>query len=452
MPYKAVSLFSGCGGLDLGFHRQGVELLAAVDNDPAAINCFNYNFGKGGICMSVDNPAFSELIGKIGQADIVLGGFPCQGFSKSGPKRKDDPRNTLYLAMLKAVECLKPQVFVAENVDGIEQNYNGEFVAKIIDDFTQLGYTVEYKIVNAADFGVPQHRRRIFFVGHRFRSKFEWPKPTHLAERRNGEYKSGNMLSVDLPLFRAMDIPSARTVRDSIGDIQSLDLGIADHVVISPMKAKDMAIIKRIGPGQKLCNVRFSETSVYTWQIPEAFGEVTPREQLILETIAKNRRKKKYGTVPNGNPLSIEEIALLSGIKLETIEINLLEEKGYLKRIDERYDLKGAMFCSGLYKRPVWNEPSPTIITLFHSPRYMLHPSENRPLTIRECARLQSFPDDFLFTAAGISIEDSYRLIGNAVAPRMATHMAKSILTFLKSHTNEVKAISEEPGYVVAGV
>ncbi len=452
MPFKAVSLFSGCGGLDLGFHRQGVELLAAIDNDQAAIDCFNYNFGEGGICMSVEDPAFSQLIKKIERADIVLGGFPCQGFSKSGPKRKEDPRNTLYLAMLMAVEQLKPQIFVAENVDGIEQNYNGEFVTRIMADFTRLGYTVAYKIVNAADFGVPQHRRRIFFVGHRLKLNFEWPQPTHLAERRNGEYKSGNLLSADLPLFRAIDIPSARTIRDSIGDIQSLDAPVADHVIISPIKNKDKAIIERIGPGQKLCNVRFSETSVYTWQIPEVFGEVNEREQIILETIAKNRRKKKYGTIPNGNPLPISEITSLAGIDLQSTDLQGLEQKGYLKRVDERYDLKGAMFCSGLYKRPVWHEPSPTIITLFHNPRYMLHPSENRPLTIRECARLQSFPDDFLFLAAGISIEDSYRLIGNAVAPRLATHIAKSILTFLKKHTNEVETVSEKPGYLVAGI
>lgn len=384
MPYRAVSLFSGCGGLDLGFHRQGINLLAAVDNDPAAIKCFNYNFGEGGVCMNVEDTPFNELIEEIGQADIVLGGFPCQGFSKSGPKRKDDPRNSLYLSMLKTVERLKPLVFVAENVDGIEQNYNGEFVTKIVDDFTRLGYKVDYKVVNAADFGVPQHRRRIFFVGHRLQSNFVWPKPTHVAQIRNGEYKSGNILSVDLPLFRAADIVPARTVYEAIGDISSLEATVPDHLTTTPIKPKDMAVIRRIGPGQKLCNVRFSETSVYTWHIPEAFGDVTEREQLILETIAKNRRKKKYGTIPNGNPLPADEIALLANIVLKQNELETLEAKGYLKRVDERYDLKGAMFCSGLYKRPLWHEPSPTIITLFHNPRYMLHPSENRPLTIRE--------------------------------------------------------------------
>jgi DNA (cytosine-5)-methyltransferase 1 len=282
---------------------------------------------------------------------------------------------------------------------------------------------------------------------------FKWPEPTHFVKTRNGEFKSDRLLSSDLPLFRKNDVLPARTVRDAIGEIQDLNMELKDHVTIPAIKEKDSLIIKHIGKGQKLCNVRFSETSVYTWEIPEVFGEVSDYERDILMAIAKNRRKKKYGLIPNGNPLSSSEISQILDITIKDDDLERLKLKGYLKKIDEKYDLKGAMFCSGLYKRPLWDEPSPTIITLFHNPRNFLHPEQNRPFTIRECARLQSFPDAFLFTDSGISIEDSYRLIGNAVAPLLAEQIAKSIYSYLDHSINsETKTIRQEQGQLVAGV
>jgi DNA (cytosine-5)-methyltransferase 1 len=262
-------------------------------------------------------------------------------------------------------------------------------------------------------------------------ARISWPTPNHLARIRNGEFVSKDLLKPELGLF-APNLPKAITVRQAIGDLTSLTNKIEDHVTVKNIKEDDKKIIRHIKPGQKLCNVRFSETSVYTWQIPEVFGFVSKKQIAILETIAKNRRKKIYGNIPNGNPLSLEEISRLSSLVIEKTELNELLEIGYLKEIDGKFDIKGAMFCSGLYKRPLWDEPSPTIITLFHSPRYMLHPSEDRPLTIRECARLQSFPDDFHFLASGISIEDSYRLIGNAVAPKLAYQIAAKVINFLQ--------------------
>lgn len=447
MKLKAVSLFCGCGGLDWGFHEHDVEIIAAIDNDLAAIKCYNHNFGKGGICLSVNDPEFKNLINKIGKVDIVIGGFPCQGFSKSGPKKKDDPRNTLYESMLYAIQILNPSVFVAENVDGLAQNYKGELLSKIFNDFNSLGYIVEYKIIDAADFGVPQHRRRIIFIGANSTNKIEWPSPTHIAKTRNGEFLSKDLLKAEIGLFAQTTTP-AITVKESIGDLVEIISKIEDHT-IKKIRPDDMKIIQRIGPGQKLCNVRFSDTSVYTWQIPEVFGNVSQREIKILETIAKNRRKKIYGNIPNGNPLSIEVIAQLSNLQITQNEIDTLIDKKYIKEMDGKFDIMGAMFCSGLYKRPLWNEPSPTIITVFHSPRFMVHPSENRPLTIRECARLQSFPDCFHFLETGISIEDSYRLIGNAVAPKLAYQLAENVLKLIKKkNTNETSTAGTRQDYM----
>lgn len=444
MSFSVVSLFSGCGGLDLGFHRKGTQLLYACDNDLAAVKCFTANFNHEAILRDVQDETFIQDLESIGEADIVLGGFPCQGFSKSGPKNVNDPRNRLYSAMVEAVSILRPKLFVAENVDGMAQNYKGQYVTQITQDFAKLGYEVEHRILNAADFGVPQHRRRIIFVGiHEDLdpTAFTWPSPTHKGGTRNGEFKSGIILNGQPTLFdqapRKLEKPV--TIKQAIGDLLAASRDFPDHTFIPPTREQGI-IIEKIGVGQKLCNVRFANTSVYTWQIPEVFGEVSEREIRLLETIGKNRRKKKYGDIPNGNPLSIETVNGLAGEDFQPEEFEALEAKGYLKKKDGKYDLKGAMFCSGLFKRPNWNAPSPTVITVFYNPRYFVHPAQNRPFTIREVARLQSFPDDFEFLSAGISEKDAYRLIGNAVPPKLGEHIAESVLEFL-----ERQSIHETP-------
>jgi DNA (cytosine-5)-methyltransferase 1 len=127
----------------------------------------------------------------------------------------------------------------------------------------------------------------------------------------------------------------------------------------------------------------------------------------------------------------MDEISRLMNRSIDPRHIERLLQKGYLKIVDGKYDLKGAMFCSGLFKRPSWDEPSPTVLTNFHSPRYFLHPSQNRPFSLRECARLQGFPDTFEFSAAGVPLEDGYKLVGNAVPPPLSRALARSVAALL---------------------
>jgi DNA (cytosine-5)-methyltransferase 1 len=439
-----LSLFSGCGGMDIPFSSAPYRILGAFDNDPAAIACLQHNLACRAVEMDVSQPEFEKELRKFQNVDIVLGGFPCQGFSKSGPKKHDDPRNKLYLAMLNAIETLRPSVFVAENVDGMAQNFNGSFVDRIQKDFSAAGYIVEHRIMNAVNYGVPQFRRRILFVGTRknIGIRFSWPKPTHTGSSRNGEFKTHWDLDDEPNLFEQSDLEPSVTIKDAIGDLLSNTFAIPDQVYDSGISPKDLMIMNRIKEGQKLCNVRFSNTSIYTWDIPEVFGTVTDREKCILETIGKNRRKKIYGAIPNGNPLSIDVISTLSGIKIDPAELVSLANKGYLKETEGKYDLKGAMFCSGLYKRPSWTEPAPTILTVFNNPRYFFHPKLPRPFTIRECARLQSFPDSFEFLSSGVTIEDAYRVIGNAVPPMLAQCIEKEIRHFFAElrSSNEIEA------------
>lgn len=438
---SVVSLFAGCGGLDLGFKKEGFDLVYSCDNDPSATSVYKQNVDSRVYVRDVTTDAFHSDVRDIGSCDVVLGGFPCQGFSKAGPKRESDKRNLLYLEMKSAIETLCPKVFVAENVDGLSQNFKGKLLEKIVSDFEMIGYTIKYRILDAVDFGIAQHRRRIFFVGvqNDFSNvSFNWPVETHSASNRNGE--SSLQKARDLLDDNCFDCTvKALTIRDAIYDIRELSKKIPDHNVSNKCSDDYRRIISHIGEGQKLCNVRFSNSSIYTWNIPEVFGEVDDVNIQILEIIGKNRRHKKYGNIPNGNPLLesvIKELGQLRDIKLR---LKQLVEAGYLKEKNGGYDLKGAMFCSGLFKRPLWDEPSPTILTNFHNPRYFVHPSRNTPFSLRECARLQGFPDDFLFTKSNDirELENGYKLVGNAVAPPLAQAIAKSIKQiFIKDIAN----------------
>ena len=446
MP-SVVSLFSGCGGLDLGFRECGFDLSYACDNDPAAVDCYARNVDSRVFLRDVTSREFEADISQIGRCDLVLGGFPCQGFSKAGPKKISDIRNVLYRGICRAIAGLRPHLFIAENVDGISQNFAGSYLNQIVNDFQQLGYKIEYRILDAAAFGVPQHRRRIFFVGVRQGTEiqFPWPQSTHKVKTRNGEFKLTQESIEELPLFQWRSagqkavLQPARTIKEAIAHLLELDDRIADHRLTNSWPKKYEAIFTAIKPGQKLCNVRHAPTSVHTWEIPGVFGSVTERERIVLETISKHRRHKKYGNIPNGNPLPFDEIKRISGLGEITTEISALLSKGYLKEKNAKYDLKGAMFCSGIFKRPLWEEPAPTVLTNFHNPRYFLHPLKNRPFSLRECATLQGFPETFAFSGTGTEVDlvSGYRLVGNAVPPILSRFLAAASQQLLEQIINK---------------
>lgn len=427
------SIFSGCGGLDVGFKELGFDLVYACDNDPAAVACFGFNVDSRVFLRDVRSDDFHADMKRLGTADVVLGGFPCQGFSKAGPKRSSDARNVLYLEMHAAVALLRPTVFIAENVDGITQNFGGLYVRRIVDDFSAIGYRVEQRILEAGAFGLPQYRRRMFFVGVRndVTLPFEWPTRSHSIKSRNGESK----VQVSPQLWDEIDsqMPKSKaTIGDAISDLLDIDAPMPDHVVTGKWPRNYDKVFRSIAPGQKLCNVRHAPSSVRTWDIPDVFGSVSPTQRTILEIIARNRRHKEYGDIPNGNPMPIDEIERLSNLTNTAPTIESLLDKGYLKRIGSGVDLKGAMFCSGMFKRPLWDEPAPTVLTNFHNPRYFLHPIADRPFSLRECARLQGFDDQFLFQASGVDVVSGYRLVGNAVPPPLSRRFASAILCLLE--------------------
>jgi DNA (cytosine-5)-methyltransferase 1 len=180
---NVVSLFSGAGGLDLGFVMAGHTVVWANDLCPDASETYRANIGGHIVCGDIS----SIDAGEIPDCEMVIGGFPCQGFSVANTKRNaTDERNGLYKQLIRVIDAKKPKFFLAENVKGILNIGKGKVMEMILDDFKKLGYKVQSKVLNAADYGIPQSRQRVFIVGVRndVDFEFEYPAPTHDA---NGE-------------------------------------------------------------------------------------------------------------------------------------------------------------------------------------------------------------------------------------------------------------------------
>ena len=182
---RIVSLFSGAGGLDYGFTMAGHTIVWANDIFCDAVLTYKRNIGDHIVCEDITKVSSEE----IPACDMVIGGFPCQGFSVANVKRhEDDDRNVLYLQLLRVIKEKQPRFFLAENVKGILTLGGGKVFERIMEDFRSLNYSVQYKLLNAADYGVPQKRERVIIVGVRndVDFKYTYPKPTHNQEGDNG--------------------------------------------------------------------------------------------------------------------------------------------------------------------------------------------------------------------------------------------------------------------------
>lgn len=220
MTFKVVSLFAGCGGKDLGFRRAGFDIVWANDVDEAACESYRSNIGPHiihGDIRTID-------IGHIPAADVVIGGFPCQGFSIVGTRRLDDERNFLYRAMKQVVRAKRPAFFVAENVRGLLNLAGGRVIDAMVAEFRALGYTVDYRLLNARDFGVPQHRERVFIIGNRLGVQNPFPEPTH------GETPHCPENQLSLYSREAKGRAPYLTLRDAIGDLEQLGR-LPNHVI-----------------------------------------------------------------------------------------------------------------------------------------------------------------------------------------------------------------------------
>lgn len=185
---KVVSLFSGAGGLDLGFSMAGHEIVWANDLYEDAVRTYQKNIGDHIILGDIHD----IQVNNIPECDIVIGGFPCQGFSVANMKRHvGDERNELYKQLIRIIQAKRPKFFLAENVKGLINLGKGQVFKMILSDFNAMGYNVHYQVLNAADYGVPQTRQRVIIIG--VRDNIDWtycyPEPTHSKDGTNNLLK-----------------------------------------------------------------------------------------------------------------------------------------------------------------------------------------------------------------------------------------------------------------------
>ncbi len=216
--FRVIDLFAGVGGLSHGFaHLSEFDLIAANEILPPMAEAYRLNHPKvkmyEGDIADFGLPALRKDFGsKVSHIDVVVGGPPCQGYSTVGKRLLDDPRANLFQQYFRILHEFKPQVFIYENVKGLLSMHNGELISTIVDLFSTLGYNVQFKILNAVDFGVPQMRERVIIVGTRGKIDFKYPKSTH----RDPTNSAGMFEDSRLPWL---------TLREAIGDLPFIKSG-----------------------------------------------------------------------------------------------------------------------------------------------------------------------------------------------------------------------------------
>lgn len=386
MTTKFASLFSGCGGLDLGFIQAGFKCIAAFDIDKSAVETYRKNIADHIYQRDIGKDS-DEIIAKIKGVDILVAGPPCQGFSTAGKNDPKDSRNSLLLKTAEIAINSQPKVVLIENVKGLLSPQFRGYLNTLIQQLSDNGYSVTFRVVKATEFGIPQNRSRVIILAVR---------GTHPIE---------------------LIFPNCRlkTLKEVLDGLENTSSNKFRSLGIDSIEAK---IANHIQPGQKLSNVRGGEAAVHTWNIPEVFGYVSELEKTVLESIMFVRRQKRRRPTGDADPVLPQDLSQAIGFPSEKVLEDLVA-KGYVRKVDDYYDLTNTF--NGKFRRLKWDGLAPTVDTRFGQPRYFLHPTEHRGFSVREAARIQGFPDSFDFD---VSDSVAYRLVGNAVPPPMARAIA----------------------------
>lgn len=415
-----VSLFSGAGGMDLGFKEAGFNILWANDFDINAVQTYKKNLGPHIVYGDITKISSEEIPFSEKDIDVIIGGFPCQGFSIANKNRTmKDERNFLYKEMLRIIKDKKPKFFVAENVKGILSMAKGEVIKLIINDFKELGYEVDYKLVNAADYGVPQQRERVIIIGNRLGVKNPFPEITHADifpgeenyNKIDSKYKNTNLkpyVTVENVIDFLRKIPIRNKYKDEMFNINGRN--IYNHIASTSVKDKFWGRKYSVNQHEICDYLKYwrNKTGLSTKKIDEHFGYKHTAGHWF-------RKDNNSGSIPKPS--------------------DWLELKKILN-FDDKFDEKVTTFI----EKPIkfeqslritnWNRASDTITAT--SPE--IHIDKERRLSARECAIIQTFPDNFVFTG---SLNSIYRQIGNAVPPLLAKKIAENIKKTLEGENNE---------------
>lgn len=385
----AVDLFAGCGGMSLGLEAAGFDVAVAVEFDAvhSVVHHFNFPYGTT-MCRNISTVTGAEIqqaLNKKGyssQVDLVAGGPPCQGFSHMGKRQLDDPRNSLVFEYLRLISEIKPKYFLFENVPGIASGEHKKFLNELIEEFENIGYQIEkpVKILDASLFGAPQKRKRLIILGSRSDVPMaHYPKETHSTSSRAAD------------LFES-SLKSFNTVGDAISNLKDIDVFTDEDLGINPKNISYSGYslnfaVKNSG-FYELCHNRSTPQkiwghlgSVHTQASMERFSSTLPGQ---VETKSRFLRLDKDGLC-------------------NTLRAGTNSDKG------------------------AYTAPRP------------IHFSLPRCISIREAARLHTYPDWFQFHR---TIWHGFREIGNSVIPLLAKELGDSITTALnidKSKLNKIQ-------------
>lgn len=382
-----LDLFCGAGGLSYGFEQAGYNVVAGVDFFKQAVDTFRRNHkGSQGLVADLTKASIKEIEKASGNSvEVIVGGPSCQGFSTAGGLSKGvgrdqtDPRNALFNEYVRIVDHFRPSWLVFENVPGLLLYRRGEVALSIISALRDVGYRVVPMILLAADYGVPQLRRRIVFIGNRVGRDILFPAPTH------GD--SGLWRDYSLPfahLSRLSTSTSSRlphvTFKEACGDLPSLREGQALND--SPY-TKDAA-----SDYQKVMRANSSQIT-----------------QHVCDELSELDRYAAQNLKPGENWLALKDHGVLP----------------------PRFSKIRSYDATTMLKRLEMGKPAYTITTKFNEATTgaFIHPTQARTLSIREAARLQSFPDCFRFDGSFGHIR---KQIGNAVPPLLAKAIAQAML------------------------
>lgn len=354
MKPRVIDLFAGVGGLSLGFEKKGFDVVLANEYDASIAASYIANHKNTKMIVGdITSLDLEDTFGKLaGTIDVVIGGPPCQGFSQKGQRKTiHDERNFLFKYYVSVVELVNPKYFVMENVPNLLTAEGGYFRHEIEELFNKLGYSLEYGVLNASDYGVPQNRRRAIIIG-----KLDGDAPKLPVPKRNKV-----------------------TIWDAISDLAYLESGEG------------------------------SEEQEYKY----------PADSDYEKMLRKDSSRLFNHIATKHSPLALERLALIP----PNAGREVLPEEHLTKSI-----------YSGTWSRMKKDEISVTITTRFDTPSSgkFTHPFLNRAITVREAARIQSFPDDFHFVGNKGS---QMKQVGNAVPPLLAAAIAEVIMNDIKEET-----------------
>ena len=363
---KIIDLFAGVGGLSYGFaNDNNFEIIAANEILPDMAKAYELNHPTVKMyCKDIKDFGFKDLQNdlniKKGEIDLVIGGPPCQAYSTVGKRLIDDPKGKLFQEYYRILKEIEPNCFLFENVKGILSMQKGELLKTIISLFESLGYRVKFKILNSADFGVPQIRERVIIIGTKLKKSFDYPKSTH----HNPKEK--------ISLFNS-NFKSYLTLSEAISDLPFIKSGEEQFEYSNKPKNNFQILMRKNAP-------------------KKVMDHNAPKNN---ENLVKIMESLPDGGTPKDLP---EELRPKSGF-------------------------------ANTYCRLWWNRPSPTITRNLSTPSSSrcIHPKAPRPLTTREGARIQCFPDDYIFYGSRSS---KNLQIGNAVP----TFLSIALKNAIKKH------------------